>query len=58
VDINNRILPSVRDEGQEIKTVLEEVEQAGTEFLQSNPQWSILSGDDYDAHPEWLTATG
>jgi multiple sugar transport system substrate-binding protein len=58
VDINNRILTSVRDEGEDIKTVLERADQEGNEFLQASPQWSILSQEQFNEHPEWLTATG
>ena len=57
-DINNRIVPAVRDEGQDIATVLQEVEKAGNEFLKANPQWSILSREQYEANPDWLTASG
>lgn len=58
VDITGRILPSIRDEGEDIPTVLQRAEEAGTEFLQDNPQWSILSAADYEANPQWLTAAG
>jgi ABC-type glycerol-3-phosphate transport system substrate-binding protein len=58
VDINNRILPSIRDEGGDIATVLQEVEAAGNDFLNGNGQWSILSAADYEANPQWLTAAG
>jgi hypothetical protein len=58
VDINNRMLPSIRDEGGDIATVLAEVEQAGNEFLQANPQWSILSREQFEANPDWLTTAG
>jgi multiple sugar transport system substrate-binding protein len=58
VDINNRILPSIRDEGEDIAAVLLRAEEAGTAYLQANPQWSILTGADYAANPQWLTAAG
>lgn len=58
VDIHGRILPSIRDEGEEIATVLQRVEEEGNDYLSSNPQWSILSGADYAANPQWLTAAG
>lgn len=58
VDTNNRILPSIRDEGEDVTTVLQRVEAEGNDFLNSNPQWSILSGADYEANPQWLTAAG
>ncbi len=58
VDITGRILPSIRDEDEDIQTVLERQEAEGNKFLQSNPQWSILSAADYDEHPEWLTPAG
>lgn len=58
VDINNRILPSVRDEGEDIAAVLQRTDEAGTAYLQANPQWSILSAADYAANPQWLTAAG
>lgn len=58
VNITNNILPSIRDEGQEIATVLKTAEEAANEFLKANPQWSILSAADYEANPQWLTAAG
>lgn len=58
VDINDRILPAVRDEGEDIASVLQSVEEAGNEFLNGNAQWSILSAADYEANPQWLTAEG
>ncbi len=58
VDINNRILPAIRDEGEPIADVLTRVEEAGNEFLTASPQWSIQSREEYEAHPEWLTASG
>ncbi|MEM7029230.1 MAG: substrate-binding domain-containing protein [Chloroflexota bacterium] len=58
VAINNRILPAIRDEGEAIVDVLSRVEQAGNEFLQASPQWSIQSREEYEAHPEWLTDKG
>ncbi|MCC9075155.1 extracellular solute-binding protein [Litorilinea aerophila] len=58
VDISNQIVPAIRDEGEDIPTVLQRVEEAGNEFLQANPQWSILSAADYAANPQWLTAAG
>lgn len=58
VDIHGRILPSIRDEGEDIATVLQRVEEEGNDYLSSNPQWSILSGADYEANPQWLTAAG
>ncbi|HXF60896.1 MAG TPA: extracellular solute-binding protein [Caldilineaceae bacterium] len=58
VDITNRITPAIRDEGEDITTVLQREEQAGNEFLNANPQWSILSAADYEANPQWLTVVG
>lgn len=58
VDINDRILPSIRDEGEDILTVLQRAEEAGTDFLVNNPQWSVLSAADFEANPQWLSATG
>ena len=58
VDANNRMLPAIRDEGEDIKMVLERVDEEGNAFLQSSPQWSILSQEQFKEHPEWLTATG
>jgi len=58
VDINNRILPAIRDEGEPIADVLARVEEAGNEFLSTSPQWSIQTREEYEAHPEWLTAEG
>lgn len=55
-DIIGRVLPAIRDEGEDITTVLQREEAAGNEFLQANPQWSILSAADYEANPQWLTA--
>jgi len=55
VNITNQILPSIRDEGEDIATVLQRAETAGNEYLQANPQWSILSAADYEANPQWLT---
>jgi ABC-type glycerol-3-phosphate transport system substrate-binding protein len=57
-DIVGRVLPAIRDEGEDITTVLQREETAANEFLQSNPQWSILSAADYEANPQWLTAAG
>jgi ABC-type glycerol-3-phosphate transport system substrate-binding protein len=57
-DINNRILPAIRDEGEAISEVLQRVEDAGNEFLSANPQWSIQSREEYEAHPDWLTDQG
>ncbi len=57
-DINTNMLPSIRDEGEEIATVLQRADEAGTEFLQNSPQWSIISGEDYADNPEWLTERG
>ena len=58
VDITNRLTPSIRDEGEDIATVLQREDQAANEFLQGNPQWSILSQADYEANPQWLTVVG
>jgi ABC-type glycerol-3-phosphate transport system substrate-binding protein len=57
-DIHNRILPAIRDEGEDIQTVLERADQEGNEFLQASPQWSILSQEQFKEHPEWLSASG
>jgi multiple sugar transport system substrate-binding protein len=58
VSITNRITPAIRDEGEDITTVLQREETAVNEFLASNPQWSILSAADYEANPQWLTVVG
>lgn len=58
VNINNAITPSIRDEGEDITTVLQRAEDAGNEFLQASPQWSILSREQFEANPDWLTASG
>ena len=58
VNITNRLAPSIRDEGEDIVTVLQREEAAANEFLQANPQWSILSAADYEANPQWLTVVG
>lgn len=58
VDITGRITPSVRDEGEDIATVLQRADEEGNAFLEANPQWSILSAEDYNANPQWLSATG
>jgi multiple sugar transport system substrate-binding protein len=57
-DIVGRTLPAIRDEGEDITTVLQREEAAANEFLKANPQWSILSAADYEANPQWLTAAG
>jgi len=43
----------IRDEKADPKAMLAEVEKASNDFLKANPQWSILSAEDYKAHPEW-----
>jgi multiple sugar transport system substrate-binding protein len=53
-----QVPPAIRDEGGDITAVLTEAEQFGNEFLQANPQWSILSAADYEANPQWLTVVG
>jgi multiple sugar transport system substrate-binding protein len=58
VNITNNVSASIRDEGEDIATVLQRQEEAGNEFLQANPQWSILSAADYEANPQWLTVVG
>jgi ABC-type glycerol-3-phosphate transport system substrate-binding protein len=58
VNVTNQITPSIRDEGEDITTVLQRQEKAGNEFLAANPQWSILSAADYQANPDWMTVTG
>jgi len=57
-DIVGRSLPSIRDEGEDIVTVLTRDEADANAFLAANPQWSILSAADYEANPQWLTAAG
>ncbi|RIK34977.1 MAG: hypothetical protein DCC55_31750 [Chloroflexi bacterium] len=57
-DIVGRTLPAIRDEGEDITAVCQREEAAANEFLQNNPQWSILSAADYEANPQWLTAVG
>jgi hypothetical protein len=57
-DIVARVLPAIRDEGEDITTVCTREEQAANDFLKANPQWSILSAADYQANPQWLTAAG
>lgn len=57
-DILARAVPSIRDEGQDIATVLKALDEEGNAFLAANPQWSILSAADYEANPQWLTAAG
>jgi multiple sugar transport system substrate-binding protein len=58
VAITNRLTPSIRDEGEDITTVLQREEAAANEFLAANPQWSILSAADYEANPQWMEVTG
>lgn len=58
VDVTNRLAPSIRDEGEDITTVLQREEAAANEYLQARPQWSILSAADYEANPQWLTVIG
>jgi multiple sugar transport system substrate-binding protein len=53
-----RAMPQIRDEGTDPKTVLPQIEQAANDYLKQNPQWSILSAEDYMAHPEWLKPEG
>ena len=57
-DAIGQIDPSIRDEGEDITTVLQRADKNGNEFLAGNPQWSILSAADYEANPQWLTAAG
>ncbi len=57
-DIVGRSLPAIRDEGEDITTVLQRNEADGNAFLQGNPQWSILSAADYEANPQWLQPVG
>jgi ABC-type glycerol-3-phosphate transport system substrate-binding protein len=57
-DIIGRSLPSIRDEGDDITSVLQANELAANEFLASNPQWSMISAADYEANPQWLTSIG
>ena len=57
-DIFGRSVASIRDEGEDIFTVLKRAEDAGNEFLQASPQWSILSREEYEANPDWLTPAG
>lgn len=58
VDVTNRVTPSIRDEGEDITTVLQRADEAANDFLSETPQWSILSAADYDANPQWLTVVG
>jgi multiple sugar transport system substrate-binding protein len=58
VNVTNNLTPSIRDEGIDIVTALQTADEAGTAFLQANPQWSILSAADYEANPQWLTVVG
>lgn len=57
-DILGRAWPSIRDEGDDIATVLKGLDEEANAFLAANPQWSILSAADYEANPQWLTAAG
>lgn len=57
-DITARVWPSIRDEGEDITTVLTRTQEEANAFLTANPQWSILSAADYEANPQWLTAAG
>jgi len=57
-DIVDRSLASIRDEGDDIASVLQANELAANEFLASNPQWSIITAADYEANPQWLTSIG
>jgi ABC-type glycerol-3-phosphate transport system substrate-binding protein len=58
VNITNRVTPAVRDEGEDVATVLQREDAASNEYLQGNAQWSILSAADFEANPQWLTVTG
>ena len=53
-----RSWPQIRDEKADPKQVLAAVEKDANEYLKANPQWSILSAEDYKAHPEWLKPEG
>ncbi len=48
----------IRDEKADPKQILAEVEKAANDYLKTNPQWSILSAEDYKAHPEWIKPEG
>jgi ABC-type glycerol-3-phosphate transport system substrate-binding protein len=48
----------IRDEKADVKQIMAEVEKAANDYLKSNPQWSILSAEDYKAHPEWMKPEG
>jgi ABC-type glycerol-3-phosphate transport system substrate-binding protein len=48
----------IRDEKADPKQILAEVENAANDYLKTNPQWSILSAEDYKAHPEWMKPEG
>jgi ABC-type glycerol-3-phosphate transport system substrate-binding protein len=48
----------IRDEKADPKQILSEVEKAANDYLKTNPQWSILSAEDYKAHPEWMKPEG
>jgi multiple sugar transport system substrate-binding protein len=48
----------IRDEQADPKQILAEVEKAANDYLKTNPQWSILSAEDYKAHPEWMKPEG
>lgn len=56
--ILGRAWPQIRDEKADPKKVLPETEKAANDYLKANPQWSILSAQDYKEHPEWTKSAG
>jgi multiple sugar transport system substrate-binding protein len=48
----------IRDEKADPKTHLADIEKQANEYLKANPQWSILSAQDYKEHPEWTKTAG
>jgi ABC-type glycerol-3-phosphate transport system substrate-binding protein len=56
--ILGRAMPQIRDEKADPKKVLPEIEKAANDYLKANPQWSILSAQDYKEHPDWTKPAG
>jgi ABC-type glycerol-3-phosphate transport system substrate-binding protein len=53
-----RAMPQIRDEKADPKKVLPEIEKQANDYLKANPQWSILSAQDYKEHPDWTKSAG
>lgn len=56
--ILGRALTQIRDEKADPKKVLPDIEKQANDYLKANPQWSILSAQDYKEHPAWTKSAG